>query len=86
MLNVPVVVLKNNGSPTVDTWQTRPCGICKKVSTKEGHDACLGTLPGVVNACCGHGIKRDAYVQFLDYSVIDGEEAIAFIKQKKREQ
>jgi len=28
--------------------------------TPEGHDACLGKLPGVGAACCGHGVD-DAY-------------------------
>lgn len=39
------------------------CGHCGKANTPEGHDACLGTLPGVVNACCGHGDPKAAYVQ-----------------------
>jgi hypothetical protein len=24
--------------------------------TPKGHDPCLANLPGVVNACCGHGV------------------------------
>jgi hypothetical protein len=44
----------------------RPCGHCGLSDTSEGHDGCLGTLPGVVNACCGHGDNRTAYVQFAD--------------------
>ena len=35
----------------------RPCPRCGEMPTEEGHDACLGTLPGVVNACCGHGVE-----------------------------
>ena len=31
------------------------CPHCKRPPTKEGHDACLGTLKGVKYACCGHG-------------------------------
>lgn len=31
--------------------------------TKEGYDACLGRLPGVVAACCGHGVD-DGYILF----------------------
>lgn len=34
----------------------RPCAHCGKLPTPEGHDACLGTIPGVVWACCGHGV------------------------------
>jgi hypothetical protein len=33
----------------------RPCTRCGEMPTPEGHDACLGTLPGVKSACCGHG-------------------------------
>lgn len=44
--------------------EDRPCGYCGKERTPEGHDPCLGTLPGVLNACCGHGNPAEAYVQF----------------------
>ena len=69
---------------TVDTWQDRSCGRCGKHFTKEGHDACLGTLPGIMNACCGHGDSRDAYVQFLDRFSIHGEDAIAILEVLKK--
>lgn len=41
----------------------RACGHCGKPNTPEGYDACLGALPGVINACCGHGSPGEAYVQ-----------------------
>lgn len=41
----------------------RACGHCGEPNTPEGHDACLGTLPSVANACCGHGSPGEAYVQ-----------------------
>lgn len=56
----------DNGLPTVDTFRSRPCGFCWEFETAEGHDHCLGTLPGVMNACCGHGDVTEAYVQFWD--------------------
>lgn len=28
-------------------------------------DPCLGELPGVANACCGHGVEEGCYVQFV---------------------
>jgi hypothetical protein len=31
------------------------CRICGKYPTRKGHDPCLANLPGVYNACCGHG-------------------------------
>lgn len=55
---------------------TKPCGHCGKLFTNEGHDACLGELPGLMNACCGHGIESEAYVQFLDGSCIRGKDAV----------
>tara|TARA_R100000322_G_scaffold52917_2_gene32857 strand:+ start:397 stop:654 length:258 start_codon:yes stop_codon:yes gene_type:complete len=56
-------------------------GICVKCGlppTPEGHDGCLGTLPEsvVMNACCGHGEDRMAYIQYWDKSDVRGTEAI----------
>ena len=45
---------------------TRPCGHCGMASTPEGYDGCIGYLPGVQNACCGHGDARYAYIQFTN--------------------
>lgn len=44
----------------------RGCGFCGLADTPEGHDGCLGTLPGVMNACCGHGNQCSAYTQYTD--------------------
>jgi hypothetical protein len=44
----------------------RPCPRCKKLPTKEGHDACLGHIPGLKAACCGHGFPGEAYVVWKD--------------------
>lgn len=57
-------------------YLSRPCGNCGKNYTEEGHDGCLGTLQGLMNACCGHGKSDFAYVQFLDGECIHGEDAI----------
>jgi len=63
----------------------RPCGHCGKHDTPEGHDACLGTLPGVINACCGHGNMEngDPYVRFDDGTEFRGCEAIAYFQLMK---
>ena len=42
-----------------------PCKKCGHIPTVDGHDGCLGTLPGVKYACCGHGIQ-DSYVLWQD--------------------
>ena len=46
-----------------DLDHERPCTLCHKPPTPEGYDACLGELPGVLNACCGHGVE-DGYIHY----------------------
>lgn len=58
----------------------RACGHCDLPNTPEGYDASLGELPGVMNACCGHGSQHEAYVQLVDGRRLAGSEAIGFIK------
>ncbi len=43
--------------PTPFDSNDRPCIKCGEMPTPEGHDACLGVLPGVKFACCGHGVS-----------------------------
>ena len=54
--------------------EIRPCKRCGKIFTLgEGEvDSCLGVLPGVDNACCGHGIKSQAYIRFTNGITIKG--------------
>lgn len=61
-----VWVYSDDKTTTADNWMKRPCGFCGLHNTPEGHDGCLGTLPGVKNACCGHGNPNEAYIQFED--------------------
>jgi hypothetical protein len=58
-----------------------PCARCKCERTLEGHDACLGILEGVVNACCGHGNNAEAYIQYPDGSTIHGENALIIMRK-----
>ena len=69
--------------PTTETHMDRACGHCGEFSTSEGHDACLGTLPNVMNACCGHGEISDAYLQFWDTTSVRGKDATEFINDIK---
>ena len=48
-----------------------PCGQCGGMPTEKGHDPCIADLPGVVNACCGHG-THSGYVHFENGLVIRG--------------
>lgn len=63
----------------------RPCGFCGKENTEEGHDGCLGTLPGVQNACCGHGEETYAYLHYDDGTIIRGRDALKSMGQNQAE-
>lgn len=39
----------------IDDDPDRLCPRCGRPPTPEGYDACLGHIPGVTSACCGHG-------------------------------
>jgi hypothetical protein len=60
------------------------CGHCGKENTKDGHDGCLDTLPYVINACCGHGADREAYVQFKNGYCVRGKFAKIVVKLLRR--
>ena len=47
-----------------------------------GQDACLVNLPGIISACCGHGVKEGSLV-FANGVVIKGHFRI---KQETEEQ
>ncbi len=60
------------------TWKDKPCGHCGDHVIKDGneeYDSCIGKLPGLMNACCGHGDTVGAYVQFMDGFIVDGKDA-----------
>jgi len=59
----------------VNDEDTRPCASCGvKYGMGIQADPCLGILPGVDSACCGHGIKENAYIRFINGVVITGFE------------
>ncbi len=52
-------------------WKCPECKLKREVDG--GPDPCLGALPGVLFACCGHGGKgnnKDGYVYFTNGRVI----------------
>jgi hypothetical protein len=58
------------------------CTYCRLDRTPEGHDGCLGTLPGtVINACCGHGGAEGVYIQYSDKPRIADDEAISIMEE-----
>lgn len=40
------------------------CTVCKQPCPLKEPDPCLGELPGVRHACCGHGDPSQAYIVF----------------------
>jgi len=50
---------KDTGKPIADD---RACPRCSKMPTPEGCDACLGYIPGVEAACCGHGVAKPYFI------------------------
>lgn len=41
------------------------CPRCKMINKFDAPDYCLGYLPGVSNACCGHG-ENEGYISFTN--------------------
>jgi hypothetical protein len=70
-----VWIYSDTKESVANNYMHKPCGYCRKTYTEEGHDGCLGTLQGLMNACCGHGNIKEAYVQFWDGSCVRGEDA-----------
>ena len=73
-----------SGNLVEETHKGMPCGHCGKADTRDGHDGCLGALPGLMNACCGHGADNETYVQFLDGVIVSGVSAKIIIGELKK--
>lgn len=71
----------DTNEPTVNS--KRNCGYCGRAQTIEGHDGCIGAMPNVINACCGHGCNAEAYIQFADGEEIRGEDAMEHIQAQQ---
>ena len=62
-------------SPSGFDGEVRPCKKCGKVfdgSNNGDADPCIGELPGVDNACCGHGERDQSYIRFINGVTIKG--------------
>jgi hypothetical protein len=46
-------------------------------------DPCIGYLPGVTNACCGHGNDKDAYIVFGLFLTKTKKDASVHIRGKR---
>ena len=49
-------------SDTGTASERRLCPECDLPPTREGYDACIGYIPGVRSACCGHGVESSYIV------------------------
>lgn len=56
----------------------RFCPRCAQRPTEDGHDPCIANLPGVRNACCGHGGALEAY----DRETLRYAEALAYFRDQ----
>jgi len=66
--------------------QRGQCAHCGLMPSHEGHDGCLGTLPGAIwNACCGHGRVSMAYIQYVGGSSVSGNAALIEQRRLKQE-
>jgi hypothetical protein len=52
----------------------RPCVSCGLAAGPDGHDPCLGHIPGVKAACCGHGGTVQPYIAWEDGNIMRGED------------
>lgn len=77
-----VWIFSDTGEPTAQTHKSRSCGQCKKHPIKDRHeeyDACMGRLPRIKNACCGHGNTELASIQFMSGFSVHGPDATKII-------
>lgn len=66
-------------SPAGFGYEVRPCKKCGAVfegSNIGKSDPCLGELPGVDNACCGHGVPSESYIRFTNGVTVRGFDVV----------
>lgn len=63
-------VFKYKDGTSTTKEKIKPCPVCGEHQI-DGCDPCLGKLPGVISACCGHGVKP-GYVIFENGIKIKG--------------
>lgn len=71
---------EDTGCEVVDRTE-RPCARCGKKPSSEGYDACLGKLPGVKYACCGHGME-EGYIIFENGTTLKGDFSVTYRREE----
>src|SRR5262245_22137717 len=64
-------------------WITERCERCGRPPTRKEHDPCLANLPGVVNACCGHGLTF-AYATLSNGFCLTGHALMVYLTKVGR--
>lgn len=55
----------DTGEPVDDeTRAVRKCPGCDLLPRPDGIDPCMGALPGIYSACCGHGMTDEGWLSF----------------------
>ena len=57
------------------------CRVCGDLRTPELHDPCIARLPGVMQACCGHGRAGRAYIVGIPFGRLCGPAAARKMKE-----
>lgn len=64
----------------------RPCARCRMPPTPEGYDACLGYIPRLEAACCGHGVEQPSIGMLLFVSEDEFRADVQFLKAATEDQ
>jgi len=67
----------------INPSKERPCKLCGKKPTRGGDDWCLGHLPGVLFACCGHGVE-EGYILFENGIRISGKFTVERFNKRRK--
>ena len=63
----------------------KACKKCGLFPMENGNDPCLGDLPGVVGACCGHGLEsQQGYILFENGVRIHLKNAVVFTAEENK--
>lgn len=79
-------VYEDTSEPSGFNGVVRPCKKCGEIfsGSNDGEsDPCLGELPGVDNACCGHGVPTESYIRFSNGVVVKGFTEIEYTENYK---
>lgn len=80
----PTEYVYSDTKEPVDGANPRPCKKCGLFPDDSGEDPCWGHLPGVMSACCGHGVQIP-FIVLKSGEAISGQEALDYVKEHSEE-